>query len=124
MATIDDKINALNFEVITTITHTPAQVAQATADAAEVASIGGPAITLTSVSANQIDGVARNFIGVRHGSFTVTIAPAEPGRSRVCLTMGDCLRTRDRILLIPVTPWRVPIYDTLKTFSDYLRGKL
>lgn len=122
MATIDDKINDLNFEVITT--RTPEQVAQAAADAAEIASTGGPKITLTRVSANQFDGVVRNFVRVQHASFTATIEPREPGQSRVRLDIGDYLRTRDTVLFIPVTPWTAPAYNTLKTFSEYLRGKL
>lgn len=122
MAAIDDKISELNFDVVTA--QTPEHVARVAADAAEIASAGGEKTTLTPVSPRQIDGAVRNFVRVKHADFVITIDPVGPGQSRVRLTIGEYMRTRQSVLLIPVTPWMAPAYSTLKAFSDHFQRNL
>lgn len=120
MAAIDDKISALQFSVTTT--KTPEEVFRLVSDAASVAQ--GEKIVLTRQADTLVTGVARNFVRVQHAAFSVSATAGAEGSTTVTLAIGDYLRTRQTVVLIPVSPWSAPAYKALREFSAYLRDRL
>lgn len=124
MASIDDKVNALNFSVQTT--KTAEQVAQLLSDAAELGAALGGKIVITLTGPGAYRGSVKNFVRMEHAQFTVRLSGTAGGAGHdVQFTVDDYLRTRETVLaFIPVSPWSAPAYKPLRTFAERVRGGL
>lgn len=121
VATIDDRISALNFTAATS--RAPDTVIALLDDAAAVAR--GGKIVLTLLGDGRVQGRIRNFARVTHAEFIVQVEPAPDGRTTVWFEVGDYLRARQTVLaFIPISPWSAPAYKPLRDFVEYLRSKL
>lgn len=119
MASIDDKVDALNFRAQTT--RTAEQIAQLLSDAAEA----GETIAITRVASGIYLGSVKNFVRVEQAEFTVKLTKtAGAAVYDVRFTVDYYLRTRDVIGFIPVSPWRAPAYEPLRTFTERLQNGL
>lgn len=119
MASIDDKVDALNFRAQTT--RTAEQIAQLLSDAAEV----GETIAITRVGSGMYRGSVQNLVRVEQAEFTVKLTKAAGGVVYdVRFTVDDYLRVRSVIGFIPVSPWRAPAYEPLRTFAERLQNGL
>ncbi|UTX53280.1 hypothetical protein [Leucobacter aridicollis] len=119
MASIDDKVEALNFRAQTT--RTAEQIAQLLSDAAEV----GGTIAITRVGSGMYRGSVQNLVRVEQAEFTVKLTKAAGGAVYdVRFTVDDYLRARSVIGFTPVSPWRAPAYEPLRTFAERLQNGL
>ncbi|MGO2141731.1 MAG: hypothetical protein ACTH30_15135 [Leucobacter sp.] len=123
MATIHDKVNALNFTAQTT--KTPEQIAQLLSDAAEIGAAVGGKIAITQAGPGAYRGSVKNFVRVEHAQFTVKLSEAAGGAGHdVRFSIDDYLRTRDTVAFIPVSPWSAPAYKPLRAFAERLQSGL
>lgn len=121
MATIDDKVHALEFT--TTTAKSPEDVRQLLDDAAQVTQ--GQRITFSDSTDALIKGVARNFVRIQHAAFTFALKEDASGGTSVEFRIPDYQRTRDTLFyFIPISPWSAPAYKSLKEFSEYARAAL
>lgn len=121
MASVDDRIKALEFNKNSSKSH--GNIRRLLDDAVQVAQ--GEKIILTDTSESVISGVARNFVRTQHAKFSFTITQNGEGGTLVNFRIDDYLRTRETLLVfIPVSPWMAPAYKTLREFSEYVSSRL
>ena len=87
MASIDDKVQALEFTKTTTKSRV--EVRQLLDDAAQAAQ--GEKITLSDSTNSVISGTARNFLHLQHAAFTFSLGADTSGGTSVEFRIPDYL---------------------------------
>lgn len=121
MATIDDKVHALEFDVETL--KSPTEVKQILETAAAAARPGK--VDLLNRHDGGVEGYARSQLRIKHATFQVDLQETAGGNTNVTFRIPDYLRSRDTLLyIIPVGPWAAPAYSTLSKFSNAVQEAL